>query len=98
MIVSREILSEYGDMKHLDTNVWVVKPLLAPMLAVALRATILQVDSSNKNAQGKDAKMEALFQFLVGPELRHRVEVIVENYSTLQVEIVGSSRIRNKYL
>lgn len=92
VIVSQEIPNEYGDMKHLEANVWVVKPVLAPVLAVALRATILQVDMANKNSQGKDAKMEALYQFLVGPEFRHRVEAIVENYGTLQSEIEKEKR------
>ena len=92
VIVSQEMPSEYGDMKHLETNVWVVKPLLAPVLAAALRGTILQVAAANKNSQGKDAKMEVLYQFLVGPEFRHRIEAIVENYGTMQSEIEKEKR------
>ncbi len=92
VIVSQEMPSEYGDMKHLEANVWAVKPLLAPVLASALRGTILQVDAANRNNEGKDAKMEALYQFLVGPEFRHRVEAIVENYGLLQGEIEKEKR------
>jgi hypothetical protein len=92
VIVSQEIPVDYGDMKHLEANVWVVKPRLAPVLAVALRATILQVDAANRNNEGKDVKMEALYQFLVGPEFRHRIEAIVENYGMLQVEIEKEKR------
>jgi hypothetical protein len=92
VIVSQELPSEYGDMKHLEANVWAVKPRLAPVLASALRATILQVDMANKMNAGKDAKMEALYQFLVGPEFRHRVEAIVENYGMLQSEIEKEKR------
>lgn len=92
VIVSQEIPSEYGDMKHLEANVWVVKPRLAPVLASALRATILQVDAANRNSVGKDAKMEALYQFVVGPEFRHRIEAIVENYGMLQAEIEKEKR------
>lgn len=92
IIVSQQIPTEYGDMKHLENNVWVTKPRLAPVLAAALRGTILQVDMAHRNNQGKDAKMEALYQFLVGPEFRHRVEAIVENYGTLQMEIEKEKR------
>lgn len=92
VIVSQEMPNDYGDMKHLETNVWVVKPRLAPVLAAALRTTILQVDAANKMNAGKDTKMEALYQFLVGPEFRHRVEAIVENYGTLQSEIEKEKR------
>lgn len=92
VIVSQEIPTEIGDLKHLDGNVWVVTPRLATRLAAALRITILQVDGANKMNAGKDVKMEALYQFLVGPEFRHRVEAIVENYSTLQDEIEREKR------
>lgn len=92
VIVSQEMPDDMGDMKHLEANVWVVKPTLAPVLAAALRATILQVDAANKMNAGKDTKMEALYQFLVGPEFRHRVEAIVENYSLLQNEIEKEKR------
>ncbi len=92
IIVSQDMPKEYGDMKHLETNIWVVKPSLAPVLASALRTTILQVDAANKMNSGKDAKMEALYRFLVGPEFRHRVEAIVENYSALQAEIEKEKR------
>lgn len=92
VIVSQETPTDVGDMKHLEGNVWVVTPRLASRLAVALRATVLQVDAANKMAAGKDAKMEALYQFLVGPEFRHRVEAIVENYSLLQTEIEKEKR------
>ncbi|HSE61754.1 MAG TPA: DUF2130 domain-containing protein [Candidatus Saccharimonadales bacterium] len=92
VIVSQEMPGEYGDMRHIEANLWAVKPMLAPVLASALRTTILQVDAAHRNNEGKDAKMEALYQFLVGPEFRHRVEAIVENYSMLQVEIEKEKR------
>lgn len=92
VIVSQELPSEHGDMKLIENNVWVVKPRLATVLASAVRTTILQVEIANRNSEGKDAKMEALYQFLVGPEFKHRVEAIVENYSTLQSEIEKEKR------
>ncbi len=92
VIVSQEMPSDYGDMKHLDTNVWAVKPKLAPVLAAALRTTILQVDAANHNNVGKESKMEVLYQYLVGTEFRHRIEAIVENYTLLQSEIEKEKR------
>lgn len=92
VIVSNEIPTEMGDMKHLETTVWVVKPRLAVVLAAALRGTILQVDAANKMNAGKDAKMEALYQYLVGTDYRHRIEAIVENYGQLQAEIEKEKR------
>jgi hypothetical protein len=92
VIVSAEIPDAYGDLRHAENNVWVVTPRLATRLAAALRMTILQVDSANRMAAGKDAKMEALYQFLVGPEFKHRVEAIIESYTTLQDELEKEKR------
>ncbi len=92
VIVSQEIPDEMGEMRHIEGNVWVCSPRLAPRLAMALRLTILQVDGANKMNAGKDAKMESLYQFLVGPEFKHRVEAIVENYTVLQDEIEREKR------
>ncbi len=92
VIVSHEIPNEIGEFKQLDGNVWVVKPKLATRLAVALRTTILQVDIANKMNANKDAKMESLYQFLVGPEFKHRVEAIIESYTNLQDEIEKEKR------
>ncbi|HEY0222524.1 MAG TPA: DUF2130 domain-containing protein [Lactovum miscens] len=92
IIVSKEIPSEYGDMKNLDLGVWVVKPKLALALAAAMRNQIASVWAANHNNENKDEKMEFLYQFLTGPEFRHRIEAIVENYGTLQIEIEKEKR------
>lgn len=92
VIVSAEVPDDYGDLKHLEGTVWIVTPKLATRLAAALRMTILQVDSANKMAAGKDAKMESLYQFLVGPEFKHRIEAIIESYTLLQDELEKEKR------
>ena len=92
VIVSKELPAEYGDMKHIDGGVWVVKPRLALALAAAMRHQIIGVHTANHNSENKDEKMEVLFHFLTGPEFRHRIESIVENYSVLQNEIEREKR------
>lgn len=92
VIVSQETPADIGELKHLEGAVWVVSPGLATRLAVALRITILQVYSANRMSANKDSKMEALYQFLVGPEFKHRIEAIIESYTTLQDEIEKEKR------
>lgn len=92
IIVSKELPAEYGDMKNIDSGVWVVKPKLALALASAMRSQILNVHTANNNSEGKDEKMEVLYKFLTGPEFRHRIESIVENYGALQEEIEKEKR------
>lgn len=92
VLVSKEIPADYGDMKNIDAGVWVVKPKLALALASAMRNQIISVWVANHNNENKDEKMEILYQFLTGPEFRHRIEAIVENYGALQTEIEKEKR------
>lgn len=92
IIVSKELPAEYGDMKNIEGSVWAVKPKLALALATAMRLQIINVYAANHNSENKDEKMEVLYQFLTGPEFRHRIESIVENYGTLQNEIEKEKR------
>ena len=92
IIVSKELPETYGDMKNVDHGVWVVKPKLALALAVAVRSQIIGVYTANRNAEGKDEKMEVLYHFLTGPEFRHRIESIVDHYGMLQTEMEKEKR------
>ncbi len=92
ILVSHETPDTLGEMKHLEENLWVVSPRLATHLAGAIRVILLRVHTANSMNAGKDAKMEALYQFLIGPEFRHRVEAIVENYTMLQTEMEKEKR------
>ena len=92
ILVSQEIPKDIGELNQVEGNLWVVTPRLAPQLATALRSTILQVDSANKMHVSKDEKLEVLYQFLVGPEFKHRIESIIESYSLLQDEIEKEKR------
>lgn len=92
IIVSKELPGEYGDMKNIDGSVWAVKPKLALPLATAMRSQIINVYTANHNSENKDEKMEVLYHFLTGPEFRHRIESIVENYGALQDEIEREKR------
>ncbi len=96
IIVSKELPDEYGDMHNIGSGVWVVKPKLALALASAMRAQILNVFIANNNSENKGEKMEVLYQYISSPEFRHRIESIVENYSSLQTEIEKERRTANQ--
>ena len=96
IIVSCELPDEYGDMHMVENNVWVVKPQFVLALAVALRETIIQVFTANRNVENKDEKMEFLYQFLTGVEFRNRIEAIVASYNDLQDEMEKEKRAAEK--
>ena len=96
VIVSSEVPEGTGEFAQIEPTVWIAKPGIAIKLADAIRCTLTEVASANTAALGKDEKMEVLYQYLVGPEFKHRVSAIVESYTFLQNEIEREKRWYNQ--
>lgn len=83
--------------KGIDTfgffeGVWVCKALYAIALAHAMRQQIDQVAAARRAAAGKQGKAELLYDYLIGPEFRARLEGIVEPFLQMQRDLEGEKR------
>jgi hypothetical protein len=68
-------------------GVWVTSPRAALPVATVLRHTLLQVGMARQATEGQQSKTEMVYQYLTGPRFRHRVEAIVEAFSTMQEDL-----------
>ena len=68
-------------------GVWVTSPRAALPVATVLRHTLLQVGMARQVSEGQQTKTEMIYQYLTGPRFRHRVEAIVEAFSTMQEDL-----------
>ena len=68
-------------------GVWVTSPRAALPVATVLRHTLLQVSMARQVSDGQQTKTEMIYQYLTGPRFRHRVEAIVEAFSTMQEDL-----------
>jgi hypothetical protein len=68
-------------------GVWVTSPRAALPVATVLRYTLLQVSMSKAVSVGQQTKTEMVYQYLTGPRFRHRVEAIVEAFSSMQDDL-----------
>ncbi len=68
-------------------GVWVTHPKTILPLAVTLRHTLIEVASARQASEGQQTKTEMIYQYLTGPRFRHRVEAIVEAFSTMQEDL-----------
>ncbi len=73
-------------------GVWITGRKFVVGLALALRANLIDVFQQKIAAVGKNEKMEVLYQYLTGSEFGHRVEAIVEGFSSLQEDIEKEKR------
>jgi len=68
-------------------GVWVTSPRAALPVAIVLRHTLLEVNMARQASEGQQTKTEMIYQYLTGPRFRHRVEAIVEAFSTMQEDL-----------
>ena len=68
-------------------GVWVTSPRAALPVATVLRLTLLQVSMARAVSEGQQTKTEMVYQYLTGPRFRHRVEAIVEAFSSMQEDL-----------
>jgi hypothetical protein len=68
-------------------GVWVTHSRAAIPVAIALRHTLLQVSMARQITEGQQTKTEMVYQYLTGPRFRHRVEAIVEAFSSMKEDL-----------
>ncbi len=86
VIVSQSLPKEIETFGVVD-NVWVTHPKTVLPLALTLRHTLIEVGCARQASEGQQTKTEMIYQYLTGPRFRHRVEAIVEAFSTMQEDL-----------
>ncbi len=75
------------DFQQLADNVWLVRPRYAVMLATFLREVLVKVFAANRNAEGKDVKIEMIYNYLTGGEFSNRIRYILESYEEMSKQL-----------
>jgi hypothetical protein len=91
MLVSIEMPKGVTNFELID-GVWVTSPSCALALAAAFRVWLIQLAAARRAADGKQTKMELLYNYLSGEEFRHRIEGIVESFIALKEDLEAEKR------
>jgi hypothetical protein len=86
VIVSQVLPKEVQTFDLID-GVWVTHPRAALPVAVTLRHTLIEVTCARQASEGQHTKMDMIYQYLTGPRFRHRVQAIVEAFSSMQDDL-----------
>lgn len=86
-IIVSQVLPKGVEAFDVIDGVWVTSPRAALPVAIVLRHTLLQVSMARQASEGQQTKTEMVYQYLTGPRFRHRVEAIVEAFSTMQEDL-----------
>jgi hypothetical protein len=77
-------------------GVWVTSPRAALPVATVLRHSLLEIGVARAASEGQQTKTEMVYQYLTGPRFRHRVEAIVEAFSSMQEDLDKERRAITK--
>ena len=86
-ILISQVLPKGVETFDVIDGVWVTSPRAALPVAIALRHTLLQVSMARQISEGQQTKTEMVYQYLTGPRFRHRVEAIVEAFSSMKEDL-----------
>jgi len=86
VIVSQALPKEVDTFDLID-GVWVTHPRSALPVAMALRQSLMEVAAVRQATEGQQTKMEMVYDYLMGPRFRQRVQAIVEAFSTMQEDL-----------
>ena len=63
------------------------KLAIAQLLLQEVKVDRIEVASARQALEGQQTKTEMVYQYLTGPRFRHRVEAIVEAFSSMQEDL-----------
>ncbi len=86
IIVSQTLPKDVESFDLVD-GIWITNAKAVFSLAVALRHSLIELASARQALDGQQTKTEMVYQYLTGPRFRHRVEAIVEAFSSMQEDL-----------
>jgi len=86
-IIVSQVLPKGVDSFNLVDGIWVTSPRCAIPVAIALRHSLIELANARQAGEGQQSKMELVYQYLIGPRFRHRIEAIVEKFSDMHEDL-----------
>jgi hypothetical protein len=73
-------------------GVWVCEPQYTVPLIALLREGLLRAHATKQAQEGMRTKAEIVYEYLTGTQFKHRIEAIVESYTTMQADLDAEKR------
>ncbi|MAT70339.1 MAG: hypothetical protein CMJ58_12540 [Planctomycetaceae bacterium] len=91
-IIMSQALPAGVESFDLVDGVWVTSPLTAIPVCIALRTSLIELNKARRSRDGQQSKMELVYDYLTGPQFRHRVNAIVEKFTAMQEDLEKERR------
>jgi hypothetical protein len=91
LIVSQVLPKGIESFDRVD-GVWVTEPRFAIPVATALRLSLIDLALVRQARAGQETKMELVYEYLISPRFKQRVEGIVEKFKDMQDDLERERR------
>lgn len=91
-VIVSEIMPRHVPNSGVKERIWVINYSSLRILALALRAGLLEVASTRRAAENKDEISDMLFRYVTGPEFRQKVAGMVDTFKDMQETIEKEKR------
>lgn len=91
-----QVLPKGTESFNLIEGVFVTEQRYAIPVAVMLRLSLINLAKVRQSREGQQTKMELVYQYLTGPNFRHRVEAIVEKFTEMREDLDRERKSMNK--
>ena len=95
IILTEAMPPEIDDFGQID-NIWIIKKSLAIPLATVLRETLINLTYARNSAEGMTEKMQILYQYIVGPEFKQKMEAIIDTFTNMNNQLTKEKRAMKK--
>ena len=95
VIVSQALPKEVESFEFID-GVWVIHPRVTLPVVFMLRHSLIEIALARQVSEGQQTKMEMVYQYLMGPRFRQRVEALAEAFSTMQDDLNKERKVMTK--
>lgn len=96
-ILVSQTLPEGVEQYEFRNGVWVVGYPFVQSLVRLLRFHLLEVGTVKTSLQGKDEKMNMLYEYLSSPQFKNRIENIVDAFSSMKSDLDAEKRAFQKH-
>ena len=95
-VLVTQVLPKGVETFDIVDGIWVTHPRAALPVATLLRQSLLELALARQAGEGQQTKTEMIYQYLTGPRFRHRVEAIVEAFSSMQEDLNSEKKAIQK--
>ena len=96
-ILVTKTLPEGVEQHEFRNGVWVVGYSFALSLVKLLRFHILEVNMMKTGLEGKDEKMNMLYEYLSSPQFKNKIENIVDAFASMKSDLDAEKRAFQKH-